>query len=261
MDEAFAAPKAYEGYIGRWSRVVAGEFVPWLGIPRQAAWCEVACGTGALTSAVLSSTDPLRIDASDPSDERVSFARQTITDSRANFTLGFGTDILAADRSFDAIIGGLAFPAIRDTPAALAEFRRVARPGATIAAYVWDFDGEMQLVRSFWNAANDVEPHVEEGDDDERFAICRPDRLQATWQEAGLSAIAVRAIDARARFVDFDDMWTPFLSGDSPAQRFAQSLAAPRRALLRTQLRKRLPIAADGSITLVIRAWAVTGRK
>ena len=37
------------------------------------------------------------------------------------------------------------------------------------------------------------------------------------------------------------------------------ALAEPARAALREELRARLPVAADGSIPLVARAWAVGG--
>jgi hypothetical protein len=61
-------------------------------------------------------------------------------------------------------------------------------------------------------------------------------------------------------FRDFDD-WTPFLGGQGPAPGYAMSLEEPRRAALREALRARLPAAADGSIALTARAWAVAGRR
>jgi hypothetical protein len=62
-------------------------------------------------------------------------------------------------------------------------------------------------------------------------------------------------------FRDFEDYWRPFLSGEGPAPGFAMSLPEERRAELRERIRARLPIADDGSISLVARAWAVRGTK
>ena len=62
-------------------------------------------------------------------------------------------------------------------------------------------------------------------------------------------------------FRDFDDYWTPFLGGQGPAPGYAMSLDEPRRAALREALAARLPVAADGSIALTARAWAVVGRR
>ena len=56
--ETWAAGDAYEPYIGRWSRLVAREFVAWLGVAGGAAWLDVGCGTGALSQTVLEAADP-----------------------------------------------------------------------------------------------------------------------------------------------------------------------------------------------------------
>lgn len=42
---------------------------------------------------------------------------------------------------------------------------------------------------------------------------------------------------------------------------YAMALPAPHRAALREELRARLAVAADGSISLVARAWAALGRR
>lgn len=261
MGTRFEDATAYEGYIGRWSHGVAEAFLTWLAVPPGAAWHDVACGTGALSRAILATCAPARVDGSDFDAERVAYARQTIGDSRATFVAGDATALAAPDDTYDAVVNGLGFPAIRDTAGALADFRRATKPGGIVAAYLWDFDGEMQVLRYFWNAAAELQPQAEDEDDIERFALCNPDRLAAAWRAAGFSDVAVRAIDARARFTSFDDYWQPFLRGDAPAQLHVASLAEAQRDDLRERLRRALPIAADGSIELVTRAWAVRGRK
>lgn len=250
---------AYEGYIGRWSRVVAGDFLDWLDLAEHGTWCDIACGTGALAIAILERCAPTRVDASDPDEVRIAFARRTVTDPRARFVVGDALEIAADDDTYDAVVSGLGFPQIRDTQGALAEFRRVTKPGGIVAGYLWDFDGAMQILRYFWDAAAEFEAEAESEDDSERYAICNPDRLDAAWRAAGFSGVTVRAIDGRARFEHFDDFWTPFLSGDSPAQTHVQSLDEHRRSALRERLRAKLPIAHDGSIELVTRAWAAKG--
>lgn len=255
---------AYDRYIGRWSRVVARDFLTWLAIPKHGTWHDVACGTGALTSEVLASCDPARIDGSDRDETRIAYARATIVDARANFVVGDGMRVAGADDRYDVVINGLGFPPIRDTVGALVEFRRVTKPGGTVAGYVWDFDGEMQLLRYFWNAAAELDTGIEDAaktDYDDPYAICTSGGLSAAWTAAGFSEVCVRAIDARARFASFDDFWMPFQHGDSPAQRHVRSLDDGRRAELRAKLHDALPIANDGSISLVTRAWAAKGVK
>ena len=81
------------------------------------------------------------------------------------------------------------------------------------------------------------------------------------FTSAGIADVATTAIDVPTPFRDFDDYWTPFLSGQGPAPGYAMSLPLDRRDALRERLRHALPVAPDGSIPLVARAWAVRGRK
>src|SRR5439155_1504448 len=52
---------AYEAYIGRWSRLVAREFLSWLAVLVGARWLDVGCGTGALCSMILEDTSPAEV--------------------------------------------------------------------------------------------------------------------------------------------------------------------------------------------------------
>jgi hypothetical protein len=144
---------------------------------------------------------------------------------------------------------------------AVAEMRRVARPGATVAAYVWDYAGMMQLMRHFWNAAAALDSAAAELDEGKRFPVCAPQPLEHLFRVQGLKEVCTRAIDIVTHFRDFDDYWNPFLGGQGPAPGYAMSLSEDKRARLRERLRASLPAATDGSIPLVARAWAVRGLK
>jgi hypothetical protein len=61
-------------------------------------------------------------------------------------------------------------------------------------------------------------------------------------------------------FKDFDDYWRPFTLGTGPAPGYCASLAVDARERLREKLQASLPRAADGSIPLMARAWAVRAR-
>ena len=51
--DTWASGDSYEPYVGRWSRLVAREFLAWLGMPPNSAWLDVGCGTGALAQVIL----------------------------------------------------------------------------------------------------------------------------------------------------------------------------------------------------------------
>jgi hypothetical protein len=117
----------------------------------------------------------------------------------------------------------------------------------------------MEFMRYFWDAAGTLDPAAKELDEGRRFPICQPQALANLFQLAGLQEVQVQAIDAATLFRDFDDYWLPFLGGQGPAPSYLMSLSAERQVALRDLLRARLPVASDGSIALMARAWAVRG--
>jgi len=56
--DVWASGDAYEPYVGRWSRLIARQFIAWLGVPRDKTWLDVGCGTGALSQVILDNASP-----------------------------------------------------------------------------------------------------------------------------------------------------------------------------------------------------------
>lgn len=247
--------------MGRWSRLVAREFLSWLDVPAGARWLDVGCGTGALTRLILDTAAPERVEGVDASDAFVRFARHQVHDGLASFTVGDARSLSQRDESFDAVVSGLALNFVPQPEVALREMKRVTRTGGPVAVYVWDYAGEMQLMRYFWDAAVALDAGAAHLDEGPRFPICNPAALEALFRDARLRDVQSRAIDVPTRFQDFDDYWKPFLGGQGPAPGYAVSLSDERRHALRERLRATLPIAADGSIGLTARAWAVRGTR
>jgi SAM-dependent methyltransferase len=148
---------------------------------------------------------------------------------------------------------------VSDRAAAIREFGRVARDDGVVAAYVWDYPGEMQLMKYFWDAAGALDPAARDLDEGLRFEFCQPDPLQTLFGAAGLAEVEVEAIVVPTKFANFDDYWAPFLGGQGPAPAYAMSLAEADRARLEDALRERLRTNSHGSIELTARAWAVRG--
>jgi SAM-dependent methyltransferase len=257
--DVWAAGKAYEPYVGRWSRAVAREFIDWLAPRVGAAWLDVGCGTGALPSTILSDASPARVCAVDASAAYVAYARSRVQDSRATFLVGDARLLPLPSASADFVVSGLVLNFVPEPARAIAEMKRVARAAGTVAIYVWDYAGEMQLMRHFWDAAVELNPGAAELDEGRRFPICNPSAMEELFRDAGFGAVSGRAIDVPTRFRDFSDYWTPFLGGQGPAPGYAMSLSEEARGKLRDNVRRRLPVAADGSIDLIARAWAIKG--
>ncbi|HSA81758.1 MAG TPA: methyltransferase domain-containing protein [Geminicoccaceae bacterium] len=257
--DIWAAGDRYERYVGRWSRLVARDFIAWLDPPPRLRWLDVGCGTAALSAGILAAAEPEALFGVDPSEGFLVLARAQTKDARVRFEPGDAQSLPLADGTVDAAVSGLVLNFVPDQPRALREMVRVVRHGGTVALYVWDYAGEMQLMRHFWDAAAALDPEVEELDEGTRFPICRPEALARLFRDARLEAVATRPIDVPTVFADFDDFWSPFLGGQGPAPAYCMSLPEERRAALRERLRATLPAAGDGHIALIARAWAVRG--
>lgn len=259
--DTWSSGAAYEPYVGRWSRLVAREFLAWLAAPPGQRWLDVGCGTGALTQTILGATEPSAVTGIDPSAGFIAYAQASTPDARAHFTVSDAQSLPVEAGAFDAVVSGLALNFVPDPARAVAEMARATRPGGTVAIYVWDYAGQMQFMRHFWDAAVALDPRAHDLDEGHRFALCQPDPLVRLFAAASLHGVVTRAIDVPTVFRDFDDYWSPFLGGQGSAPTYAMSLDEERRAALRERLRANLPVAADGSIPLLARAWAVRGSR
>ena len=103
--DVWASGDAYEPYVGRWSRLIARQFIAWLRVPRA-------------------------------------FARHKVTNPRATFQVGDAQNLPVADNSFDATVAGLVINFVPDQAKAVREMARATRSGGIIAAYVWDYAGK-----------------------------------------------------------------------------------------------------------------------
>lgn len=250
---------SYERYVGRWSRLVATEFLAWLEPASQLDWLDVGCGTGALSEAILQRTSPRTVRGVDLAQGFIDHARAHVRDTRATFEVGDAQSLPVASQQFDRAVSGLALNFVPQPAVAVREMARAVRPGGIVAVYVWDYAGKIELMRHFWDAAVALNPDAFSLDEGRRFPICQPGSLAELFTEAGLGGVETRAIDVPTRFRDFDDYWTPFLGGQGPAPGYVMSLDDRRRDALRDRLRATLPLAPDGTIPLIARAWAVRG--
>ena len=257
--DTWVSGEAYEGYIGRWSRLVAREFLKWLSIPAGSKWLDVGCGTGVLTKTILELAEPIKIKGIDRSEGFISFAREQVQDGRVEFEVGDAEALTDDSETFDAAVSGLVLNFVPHPERALAEMTRVTRPNGVVAAYVWDYADRMQLIRHFFDAAIALDPKNVDLDEGRRFPICQPDALGRLFESARLQNVEVRPIEVPTNFHDFNDYWTPFLAGQGPAPSYAMSLDEEQRAALRERIRANLPFNSDGSISLVARAWAARG--
>jgi SAM-dependent methyltransferase len=223
--DAWQAGDSYDLYMGRWSRRIAPRFLDWLAAPDGLDWLEIGCGTGALSAAILARCAPRNLLAVDPSEGFVAKARANVPDARAEFRTGDAQALALPAASRHAIVSALVLNFVPDRAKALAEMKRVARPGAAVAFYVWDYPGGgMEMMRAFWTAATALDPRARDLTEDRRFPFCTADGLVGLAADAGLTSIECIAIEATTVFRDFEDFWRPFTLGAGPAPGYCASL-------------------------------------
>jgi ubiquinone/menaquinone biosynthesis C-methylase UbiE len=89
----------------------------------------------------------------DSSEGYIEFAREQIQDPCVAFRLGDAQALPVESAAYDAVVSGLVLNFLPQPSQALSEMIRAVRIGGTVAAYVWDYAGQMQLMRYFWDAA------------------------------------------------------------------------------------------------------------
>ena len=260
--DAWPAGESYDLYMGRWSRRIAPRFVDWLALPDGRDWVEVGCGTGALSAAILAGAAPASLMAIEPSEGFLARAQENVADSARRPSRRVTPALPAEAASRDVAVSGLVLNFVPDRARALAEMRRVLRPGGTAAFYVWDYPGGgIEFMGAFWSAAVELDPAAEELIEGRRFPFCTPDALTALAEGAGFAGVDVhrdRGSDAVSRLRRLlaavharrrsraRVLREPGARGAASGCGHGSSAAFPRRA--------------DGSILLAAKAWAVRGQ-
>jgi SAM-dependent methyltransferase len=249
---------AYERFLGRWSRLLAGPFADFARLPEDGRVLDVGCGTGSL-AVNLAERRSGQIAGIDIASPYIAFARSS--GAAVEFAVGDACRLPYPDRSFVAALAQLSLNFVPDAAAALREMRRVVMPGGIIAAAVWDFRGGLVFQRLFWDTAAGLEAGAGAARDrlfSGRLAL--PDGLPALWRDAGLAAVERSSVTIRMEYADFADYWEPLLGGQGPVGAYVESLTTERRRQIAERVRAAfLSGAPDGPRSLTASAWAVRG--
>jgi len=248
---------AYDRFVGRYGPALAEATIDRLGLSDGWRALDVGSGPGALTAALADVLGAERVAAVDPSEPFARACSERVPG--ADVRVASAEELPFEEGMFDATLSQLVLNFLRDAPAGLREMYRVTRPGGAIAATVWDYTGGMTMLRTFWDAALEIDP---EGagplDEGIRMRYCDPDALRKLWSEAGLADVATDEIVVSADYEDFEDLWTPFTTGVGPAGSYLTSLPDAKQELVRESYRRRLGSPAAG-FELSARAWIAIG--
>ena len=252
---------AYERVMGRWSRQLAELFLDFAG-EVEGDCLDLGCGTGHLAAAILRRAPGARVTGVDFSPAYVAHARARTDIVGAEFEIGDACALPFADRSFDRALSLLMLHFVPRATEAVAEMRRVTRPGGVAAATVWDARGGMVANRMFFDTAAMVDPAADRLRAQNYVRpMTRPGELGAAWRAAGFADVAETYLTIRMEFADFEDFWSPYLRGQGPGGVYVAGLEPLARERLREALlRAYLDGEPDGPRSYAASAWAVRGR-
>ncbi|MCC7272038.1 MAG: class I SAM-dependent methyltransferase, partial [Alphaproteobacteria bacterium] len=221
----------------------------------------VGCGTGSLSFLLAKQDGIAAVCGIDYAAPYVAHAERRNSDPRLSFRIGDACALPFPDASFDRVLSLLMLHFVATPDRAVAEMRRVARPGATIAAAVWDARGGFVANRMFFDTAAVLDPAA-----GQRRArnytrpMTRPGELEAAWRKAGIADVVATELAIRMEFASFDDYWSPYLGKDGPAAEYVGTLDEAARVRLREAVRAAyLGGEEDGPRSYAAVAWAVKG--
>lgn len=246
----FLDGEAYERGMGVWSQMVGHIFLDWLAPKAGSRWVDIGCGNGAFTELLIARCAPAEVQAIDPSDGQLAFARTRKGVQAATFHQGDAMALPFVDDQFDAAVMALVLFFVPDPVKGVAEMVRVVRPGGLVCAYVWDIPGggfpiepiRAELARMGAPSAGPP-----------RADISEIGALHTLWTDAGLEAVESRPISVQRVFVDFEDFWTTNLMVGGLGTRIAGMPPADIDRL-KQGVQQRLPTDAEGAI--IYHAWA-----
>jgi SAM-dependent methyltransferase len=224
----FHAPaEAYDRHVGRYGRELARALIEAAGVRAGRHALDVGCGPGALTSELVALFGADEVAAVDPSVPFVEACRRRVP--------GVAVEVASAealpfrDAAFDHALAQLVVNFMTEPLACVREMQRVTRPGGTVAAAVWDYAGEMTILRRFWDAAVALDPSGANRDEGRCMPFWTPDRLGEHWSTAGLAEVRVSAVVVAAGYDNFEDLRQPLERGVAPSGACASSLPSERR--------------------------------
>jgi SAM-dependent methyltransferase len=258
---SFAAQNAegYEKIMGRWSRRLAPLLIGFGGLADGDRVLDVGCGTGSLTFELPRQANVAAVTGIDFAEPYVAHARARNTDARISVQQGDARTLPFADASFDRAFSLLVLHFIPEAERAVAEMRRVVRPGGMVAAAVWDTFGGSPHHRLMWDTAGVLDPEAPQPRGIFR-SLTGPGEMEAVWRALGFEQVEQTSLLIRMEFADFDDYWQPFEAGEGPTGAYVTGLSDTARATLREHVRRAYLVnRPDGKRSFACVAWACRG--
>lgn len=192
-----------------WAELTAGharpaweELVEVTGAGPSTSLLDVGCGSGELLA--LAAARGARVAGIDAAEAMVELARAAVPG--ADLRAGGLEELPWPDDAFDVVTGVNAFQFAADPAAALAEARRVTRPGGTVAVCGWGAPDGNELF-AVLGALRDLQPDVREG-----APTVGPGEVLGMIEPAGLRPVRTADVDVPVTAPDLEALQRALLA-------------------------------------------------
>jgi SAM-dependent methyltransferase len=252
---------AYDGWIGRWSRLFVPSLLAAAHVSPGCTVLDVATGTGEAAAMTLPVIAPSGlVIGTDIAPEMLAAARIRLNGPSFQPVAADGQALPFRDGSFGAVICQLGLQFFPDPALGLKEFRRVLRPGARAAVCVISTPDRAPMWGVLAETLGGLLP--------ERrnvlslsFALADPGRLERLFAGVGFQDIRVER-ETRADTVEsFDAYWAPIEAGTGSLPQSYLALAEADRRLVRETVMARLArFETDGKLRMSVEMLIGCGR-
>jgi ubiquinone/menaquinone biosynthesis C-methylase UbiE len=253
----FTDGAAYDRLMGRWSRAAGEVFLDWLSLPPGLCWLDVGCGTGVFTELLLERCQAQSASAVDPAADQIAYARTKPANKLVDFRLADAQSLPFDDRTFDAAAMALVMSFIPDAAKAVAEMKRVVKPGGTIGTYVWDFLGNASPPQPLRTAVEAMGYPVPPMPGHHNSQL---EKLRGYFAGAALDEVGARTIEIEVAYPSFDEYWSAQTALANPPVQHIRKMTETELGRLKAYLREHLPTDKTGRIAYKARANAAKGR-
>lgn len=250
----------YEGTIEQVTSPFVEPLLAALHTPPNAEVADIACGTGVVTSALV--TNGATVSSLDFSPQMLEVLRSRLDDefaSRVDTVEGDAAHLPWDDDRFDAAVSNFGAIFCPDVDAAVAEMCRVVRPGGRVALSVWTHPGE-----NAWTAFLPDDHATRLG-----FDVAAPhfyhwhdaSELETDLRRAGLVDVAIDLHSHRGRGMTDSQPMRAFLLNSPVNREQLQTLSADQLERLADLVASEVEaqIAEHGEAVVPANAWIAAG--
>jgi ubiquinone/menaquinone biosynthesis C-methylase UbiE len=229
----------------------AEAFIEFAGLRRGWRVLDVACGPGiASRAAARRAADKGSVVAVDLAPEMLKEAASSANNKDSapiEYRAMNAEKLDLPDKSFDAVICQLGLMLFAKPDAALAEMRRVAKPGAPVACLVQGRRTSMLFTALVMEAMIQRAPHLRAPAGAPTLYAFGPDKIiEEAFAKAGLTEIVARRLNGAFRFATAEEYWNTITEGAGRTGAMLRSLPPETQKKVKSDVLRRAAKHKDG---------------